>query len=70
MPAKLPEPQTKITINVNEADFELLRVMYPHGTLNGVLRAVVEAYANRLRERLAGSQAEGVAATLSMPSQS
>ena len=58
MPAKLPEPMTRVTWRVPSADLDLLTVL--HGeNVNGFIRELVAAYCRRLRGQMGGTGTSG-----------
>lgn len=50
MPAKLPEPQDKVTWRVETEDLALLNLLYP-GKVNEVVRSLIHRACEKLREQ-------------------
>lgn len=60
MSHKLPHPQVKVTIRLNEPDYAFLQAVLPPGKTNEALRRVVEAYCRRVREAVAQGKGVGL----------
>lgn len=50
---KNPEELVKVTLNLNLADYDRLKVMYPQHGPQKVIRALVKAHVNRVTRRVA-----------------
>jgi hypothetical protein len=56
MPAKLPEEWTAVKLRLFTSDLDLIRALHESGEggVNGFVRDLLHAYAERMRVKLAG----------------
>lgn len=64
MPAKLPFPAVKLHVRLDEADVDMLNVLFPR-RVNEVVRSIVRAYCDNLRKK--GLSAKVTALSPSLP---
>lgn len=51
MPAKLPEPTTKVSWRIRDVDLDWLEIRYGRGEVNRVIRELVERFCERDRAK-------------------